>query len=60
VGPLIVFAKRRILLPLTRWLYEYSLENFKRQQAINRLLYAVSGRPGAGLVQRAASHQDIP
>jgi hypothetical protein len=40
IGGLLVFAKRRILLPLTRWLYEYSLENFKRQQAINRLLYA--------------------
>lgn len=40
IGGFIVFAKRRILLPLTRWLYEYSLENFKRQQAINRLLYA--------------------
>jgi hypothetical protein len=40
LGALIVFAKRRVLLPLTRWLYEYSLENFKRQQAINRLLYA--------------------
>jgi hypothetical protein len=40
IGSLIVFAKRRILLPLTRWLYEYSLENFRRQQAINRLLYA--------------------
>ena len=28
VGPLLIFVKRRILLPLTRWLYEYSLENF--------------------------------
>jgi len=40
VGPLIVFLKRRLLLPLTRWLYEYSLENFQRQQRVNRILFA--------------------
>jgi len=38
-GPVIVFVKRRILLPVTRWLYEYSLENFRRQQQINRVLF---------------------
>ena len=36
LGGLIVWTKRRILLPLTRWLYEYSLENFKRQERVNR------------------------
>jgi hypothetical protein len=40
LGPLIVFMKRRLLLPVTRWLYEYSLENFRRQQRVNRLLFA--------------------
>jgi hypothetical protein len=39
IGPLIVFAKRRLLLPVMRWLYEYSLENFRRQQRVNRLLF---------------------
>jgi hypothetical protein len=39
-GPLIVFIKRRILLPVMRWLYEYSLENFRRQQQVNRILFA--------------------
>ena len=39
-GPLFVFVKRRILLPVMRWLYEYSLENFRRQQQINRVLFA--------------------
>jgi len=39
-GSVIVFVKRRILLPVTRWLYEYSLENFRRQQQINRVLFA--------------------
>jgi len=40
VGPVIVFFKRRVLLPLTRWLFEYSLENFQRQQRVNRILFA--------------------
>jgi hypothetical protein len=39
-GPVIVFVKRRILLPVMRWLYEYSLENFRRQEQINRVLFA--------------------
>ena len=34
----ILFVKRRVVLPLTRWLFEYSQENFKRQQQINRIL----------------------
>jgi hypothetical protein len=40
VGPIVVFLKRRVLAPMMRWLYEYSLENFRRQQRINRLLFA--------------------
>jgi hypothetical protein len=40
VGPLLIFLKRRLLLPLTRWLYEYSLENFRRQQKLNTVLLA--------------------
>lgn len=39
-GAFILFVKRRILLPLMHWLYEYSLENFRRQQRVNRLLFA--------------------
>jgi hypothetical protein len=39
-GPLIVFLKRRLLLPMMRWLYEYNLENFRRQERINRMLFA--------------------
>jgi hypothetical protein len=40
IGPLLIWIKRTILLPLNRWLYEYSLENFRRQQRVNRLLFA--------------------
>jgi hypothetical protein len=34
-GSLVLFAKRRFLLPLTRWLFEYALENFRRQDQLN-------------------------
>jgi len=40
VGPALIFFKRRVLLPLMRWLYEYSLENFRRQRRVNRVLFA--------------------
>ena len=40
IGPAIVFFKRRVILPLTRWLYEYNLENFQRQERVNRILFA--------------------
>jgi len=40
VGRLILFVKRRVLLPMTRWLFEYSQENFRRQQRINAVLFA--------------------
>ena len=39
-GRLILFAKRKLLLPLTRWLFEYSQENFRRQDQLNRVLFA--------------------
>ena len=40
VGRVILFVKRRLLLPMTRWLFEYSQENFRRQQRINAVLFA--------------------
>jgi hypothetical protein len=40
VGRFILFAKRSLLLPLTRWLFEYSQENFRRQDRVNRVLFA--------------------
>jgi hypothetical protein len=39
-GRAILFVKRRVLLPLTRWLFEYSQENFRRQDHLNRVLFA--------------------
>ena len=39
-GAAILFVKRRVLLPLTRWLFEYALENFRRQHRLNVALMA--------------------
>jgi len=40
VGPLIVFVKRRLVLPLVRWLFEYADENFRRQEYVDRIVMA--------------------
>jgi len=39
-GRFILFFKRRVLLPMTRWLFEYSQDNFRRQDHLNRVLFA--------------------
>ena len=39
-GPFVLFVKRRVLLPLTRWLYDYTVDNFERQERVNRMLIA--------------------
>jgi hypothetical protein len=36
----ILFAKRRILMPIFRWLFEYSRDNFERQRRVNQVLFA--------------------
>ena len=40
MGRFILFAKKKLILPVTRWLFEYSQENFRRQDHLNRLLFA--------------------
>jgi hypothetical protein len=40
LGRFILFAKKKLLLPMTRWLFEYSQENFRRQDHLNRILFA--------------------
>jgi hypothetical protein len=40
VGRFILFAKKKLILPVTRWLFEYSQENFRRQDHLNRVLFA--------------------
>lgn len=61
VGRAIVALKRAILLPLMRWLYEYSLENFRRQERVNRALFACMEElaiENAKLRQAAALQKD--
>ncbi len=37
---LILTLKQRILMPLFRWLFEYSRDNFERQRRTNHVLFA--------------------
>jgi hypothetical protein len=39
-GRLVLFVKKHMVLPLTRWLYEYSRDNFERQARVNDTLMA--------------------
>lgn len=36
----ILFIKRRVLMPIFRWLFEYSRDNFERQRRVNYVLFA--------------------
>ena len=40
VGSAIIFVKRRLLMPVLRWLFEYSRDNFERQRRMNDVLSA--------------------
>jgi hypothetical protein len=40
VASLILFVKRRLLMPMMRWLFEYSHDNFLRQRRVNDVLFA--------------------
>ena len=37
---LILFVKRSVLMPMFRWLFEYSRDNFERQRRVNDVLFA--------------------
>ena len=39
-GSLIVAVKRRVVMPIVRWLFEYSRDNFERQRRVNQVLFA--------------------
>ena len=36
----IIFVKRRLVMPVFRWLFEYSRDNFERQRRVNEVLFA--------------------
>jgi hypothetical protein len=35
-----IFLKRRVLMPVVRWLFQYSRDNFERQRRVNEVLFA--------------------
>ena len=37
---LILFFKQRVMMPVLRWLFEYSRDNFERQQRVNHIMFA--------------------
>jgi hypothetical protein len=39
-GRAIIWLKQKLVLPVTRWLYDYSRENFARQERLNFVLMA--------------------
>ena len=40
IGGLLIFLKRKMVLPVVRWLFDYSQHNFRRQQRINAAMFA--------------------
>ena len=40
IGEALLFFKTRVLLPLNRWLYEYTREHFRRQHQVKLALFA--------------------
>ena len=40
LAALFVFGKQRLLMPVLRWLFEYSRDNFERQRRVNNVLFA--------------------
>jgi hypothetical protein len=39
-GRVVLFCKQRLLLPLMRWLFEYSRDRFERQHHLNLTVFA--------------------
>lgn len=39
-GSAMVFIKKRLMMPVLRWLFEYSRDNFERQRRVNEVLFA--------------------
>lgn len=39
-GGLLVAIKKRLMMPVLRWMFEYSRDNFERQRRVNDVLFA--------------------
>jgi hypothetical protein len=53
-GGAIVWLKQKLVLPVTRWLFDYSRENFARQERLNFVLMACLQELAVEHVQLAA------
>jgi hypothetical protein len=40
LASLFIFVKQRVLMPMLRWLFEFSRDNFERQRRVNDVLFA--------------------
>ena len=40
LGRAVIFVKQRVLMPVFRFLFDYSRDNFERQQRVNLVLFA--------------------
>jgi hypothetical protein len=49
-------VKQRLIMPAMRWLFEYTHDNFRRQQRVNHVLFACVQELA---IQNAALRQEI-
>lgn len=59
IGPILLGLKRRLLLPLMRWLFDYSRENFARQERLNFVLMSCLQRLAVDHARVAARLDDL-
>jgi hypothetical protein len=61
LASLFVFGKQRLLMPVLRWLFEYSRDNFERQRRVNYVLFACVQELAIETARlRAERQQDSP
>ena|SRR5436190_13638367 len=58
-GAPIIFVKQRLLMPLLRWFYEFSRDNFERQRRINQVLFACVQELAIELAQQRREVRDL-
>jgi hypothetical protein len=56
----ILFIKRRVLMPMFRWLFEYSRDNFDRQRRVNHVLFACVQELAAETARLRQQLQQLP
>ena len=59
MGSILIGLKRRVLLPLMRWLFDYSRENFARQERLNIVLMSCLQRLAVDNARLAARLDEL-